>query len=96
MPQEMFPLAGNATEIYEDQKVPAVFGPLAEATLDLVSLSPDDAILDVACGTGIMARKIRQRVGSAARIAASIWTTPIPDPAKGHRFNAIGWLAHLE
>lgn len=69
MSQETFQLAGNAAEIYEQQKVPAMFAPLAEATLDRVPLQRDDAILDVACGTGILARKARGRIGPAAKIA---------------------------
>lgn len=68
MPKESFQLAGNATAVYEDQKVPAIFGPLAEATLDVVSLEPNDVILDVACGTGIVARSIRKRLGPSPRI----------------------------
>ncbi len=71
MSRENFQLSGNAADIYEAQKVPAMFGPLAEATLDLVPLDSDDAILDVACGTGILAREARQRVGPEARIAGA-------------------------
>lgn len=69
MSQESFQLSGNASEIYENQKVPVMFGPLAEATLKIVPVAQDDAILDVACGTGILARKVRERIGSSARIA---------------------------
>lgn len=69
MSQETYQLAGNAAEIYESQKVPAMFGPLADATLNEVSLAPDDAVLDIACGTGILARKARSRVGEKARVA---------------------------
>jgi SAM-dependent methyltransferase len=68
MPQESFQLAGNAAAVYEDQKVPAIFGPLAEATLNAVSLDQSDVILDVACGTGIVARTVRRRLGLIPRI----------------------------
>ncbi len=68
MPRESFQLAGNAAAVYEDQKVPAIFGPLAEATLDAVLLDANDVILDVACGTGIVARTARKRLGSSPRI----------------------------
>jgi len=71
MAQDAFQLTGSAAEIYEDQKVPAMFRPLAEATLNAVPLSGDDSILDVACGTGIVARKIRERVGLSARVVGA-------------------------
>lgn len=68
MPRETFQLAGNAAAIYEAQKVPAIFGPLAEATLNTITLDTDDVILDVACGTGIVARTARRRLGRGPRI----------------------------
>ena len=71
MAKETFQLRGDAASIYEEQKVPAMFAPLAGATLDAVKLSPNDCILDVACGTGIVARKIRERIGPEARIVGA-------------------------
>ena len=50
------------------KKVPAMFAPLAAATLDVITLDHDDVILDVACGTGIVARTLRERLGPQARI----------------------------
>jgi SAM-dependent methyltransferase len=71
MSQETFQLAGNTAEIYEDQKVPAIFGPLAEAMLNVVPLSQNDRVLDVACGTGVVARKVRERIGPTARVVGA-------------------------
>lgn len=71
MPGEDYQISGNAAEIYEAQKVPAVFAPLARKTLETVDLSSDDVILDVACGTGIVARTARQKLGSAPRIVGT-------------------------
>ncbi len=71
MPREKYQLQGNAAAIYEEQKVPAIFLPLAEATLNSVPLLGDDTVLDVACGTGIVARKARQRIGPSARIVGA-------------------------
>ncbi len=61
--KDTFQLARNATLIYEGQKVPAIFGPPAEATLNVVSLSDKDSILDVACGTGSSREKSGRRSG---------------------------------
>lgn len=63
MPKDGFQLTSAAAQMYEEQKVPAMFGPLARATLAVHAVAPDDAVLDVACGTGIVARTIRDRFG---------------------------------
>jgi SAM-dependent methyltransferase len=67
--RDTFQISGSAAQIYEEQKVPAMFAPLARATLDAVRLSENDVVLDVACGTGILARTIRDRVGPKISIA---------------------------
>ena len=59
---ERWQLQGNAPEIYETAKVPSLFRPLAEATLEAVELRPADRMLDVACGTGIVARLVAGRL----------------------------------
>jgi len=61
MARDTFQLSANAAAIYEEQKVPAIFAPLADATLDRIPLAEGDDVLDVACGTGILARKARER-----------------------------------
>lgn len=65
---DAFQLQGSASKIYEEQKVPAIFRPLAEATLKQFTVSPDDSVLDVACGTGVLARAIREMAGPAVRL----------------------------
>ncbi len=54
---------------YEKMYVPAFFTPLANALLDRIAPSGNDRILDVACGTGIVGRLIRERVGAPKRLA---------------------------
>jgi SAM-dependent methyltransferase len=68
MARDTFQLAGNAAAIYEEQKVPAIFRPLAQATLDAVALRPDERVLDAACGTGIVAREALARLASAGNV----------------------------
>lgn len=69
--RDTFQLQGSAAQVYEEQKVPAMFAPLARATLDAFSISPEDVVLDLACGTGILARTIRERAGPSVRICGA-------------------------
>ena len=61
-------LTEHAVEAYEAEKVSSIFAPLAEATLARFAIDRADRCLDVACGTGIMARTIRSRFGPSVAI----------------------------
>jgi ubiquinone/menaquinone biosynthesis C-methylase UbiE len=47
---------------YERWLVPFLFRPWAEAMIEELKLSPGDRVLDVACGTGIVARVAEERL----------------------------------
>jgi SAM-dependent methyltransferase len=66
-----FNLSTTAAEIYESQKVPSVFGPLASATFDAVSLPENGHALDVACGTGIIAKLLAKHLPGKGRIVGT-------------------------
>ncbi|HMB90311.1 MAG TPA: methyltransferase domain-containing protein [Rhodothermales bacterium] len=57
-------VAQSPAEIYEDLFVPALFAHWVAFIADLVGLSPGEQVLDVACGTGVLARATAERVGS--------------------------------
>lgn len=63
-----FQLAGNAPQIYQDVLVPAWFDRWAKAMIDLVPLEPGQRVLDVACGTGVVARRARPKVGPGGQV----------------------------
>ena len=56
-------VTGSAAEVYERLFVPALFGPWARRLADAARLAPGDRVLDVACGTGVVAREAAGRVG---------------------------------
>src|SRR5262249_23266553 len=61
--QGQWQVTGSAPEVYERELVPAVFGAWAPIVVELAHPSPGERVLDVACGSGIVARTAAQRVG---------------------------------
>jgi ubiquinone/menaquinone biosynthesis C-methylase UbiE len=55
---ETFRISPAAAEIYESQFVPALFAEWAPRLTGLAGIAPGQAVLDVACGTGIVARTV--------------------------------------
>jgi ubiquinone/menaquinone biosynthesis C-methylase UbiE len=61
-------LAGNAAELYEDVLVPTVFKPWGADLVELADLQHGERVLDVACGTGVVARLAAQQVGTTGKV----------------------------
>jgi SAM-dependent methyltransferase len=55
----------TAAEVYERFFVPALFAPWPARLAELVPASERGAWLDVACGTGVLAREVRRRCPAA-------------------------------
>lgn len=94
MADNEFRLADNAARIYEDQKVPNVFGPLAVATVRRLPPKDGDRILDLACGTGILARMLREHSGANFAITGADWNSAMLSVAAqvvDDRYGSIEW-----
>ena len=59
----------DAARAYEALFVPALFAQFAAKVADAAQIRPDQRVLDVACGTGILAREVSSRLGSGGRVA---------------------------
>ena len=58
----------NPAEGYESYMVPTLFGPCATSLVDAAELKAGERVLDVGCGTGIVAREIASRLGATGRV----------------------------
>ena len=68
MTKGQWQVTGDASEIYEKYLVPACFVPWAKVLIEATSLKPGASVLDVACGTGIVARTAASIVGERGKI----------------------------
>ena len=67
-PDDPGALSGGPAEIYERYMVPGIFGHWARELLDLADPRSGERVLDVACGTGVVARQAAERVGRTGRV----------------------------
>ncbi|MGQ0748997.1 MAG: class I SAM-dependent methyltransferase [Betaproteobacteria bacterium] len=59
---------GTEPEFFELYSVPTLFGPMALRLLEQVPLAAGQQVLDVACGTGVVARLVAPRVAPAGTV----------------------------
>ena len=65
---DTFQIPLDVAESYEANFVPHLFAGLAGSLLDAAQPHPGQRLLDVCCGTGIVARTAADRIGTTARI----------------------------
>jgi ubiquinone/menaquinone biosynthesis C-methylase UbiE len=66
---ERWQLDGDAAELYQRHLVPAVTAVWAADLVERVGLRRGERVLDVACGTGVVARAAAGRVGRTGHVA---------------------------
>src|SRR5215475_11915335 len=66
--QPEWQVVGNVPENYERYLVPSIFGPWAKDLVEIARLQPGERVLDIACGTGVVARTAALILGNSGRI----------------------------
>ncbi|MER8800707.1 methyltransferase domain-containing protein [Mesorhizobium sp. M0998] len=72
--QEQWQLEGSAADLYERYLVPAITALWAADLMDRAAPQSGERILDVACGTGVVARSAAERMGSGQVVGLDINT----------------------
>jgi ubiquinone/menaquinone biosynthesis C-methylase UbiE len=65
---ETFEIPIETAELYETKFVPALFADWAPHVVEMGDVTAGQSVLDVACGTGIVARTAAARVGPQGRV----------------------------
>jgi SAM-dependent methyltransferase len=66
--REAWQVTDDAAVLYEQSFVPAIFAGSAVLLADAAEIGRGDRVLDVGCGTGVVARQAAQRVGPEDRV----------------------------
>jgi SAM-dependent methyltransferase len=92
--EERWQLGGNAPAIYERHLMPAIFGPWAPLLIEQAARRCGQQVLDVACGTGVVARLAAPYLGTTGKVVgldlnpgmlAVARSLPPPQGATGRR-----------
>jgi ubiquinone/menaquinone biosynthesis C-methylase UbiE len=75
-------LTGSVAEMYEQNMVPASFARFAKGIMEFAQLRAGEHVLDVACGTGIVARLAWPQVAPSGRVVGLDFNAPMLDVAR--------------
>lgn len=82
---------GAAPRNYERYFVPAVAAPIAVDLVEAASLTPSENVLDLACGTGVVARLAAERLGTATIEAVDVNPAMIDVARSVEASSLISW-----
>lgn len=80
--QGQWQFVGSVPENYERYLVPSIFGPWASDLVEVAAPQSGERVVDIACGTGIVARTAAQRVGSDGRVVGLDLSVPMLEAAR--------------
>lgn len=67
-PTETFQISAQGAELYESRFVPALFAVWCDDVVDAAAPQAGQEVLDVACGTGVVARGMADRLAGSGRV----------------------------
>jgi SAM-dependent methyltransferase len=93
MPDASTNFAGSIPELYDRCLGPVMFAPYAADLARRVADRPGDAVLETACGTGILTRQLQACLPAEARLVATDLNQPMIDYARARLDDAdqIDW-----
>jgi ubiquinone/menaquinone biosynthesis C-methylase UbiE len=65
---ERWQVSTDAAEVYESCFVPAIFGAWTRPVADAAGIRTGNKVLDVGCGTGVLAREALRRIGRDGQV----------------------------
>ena len=81
----------HSAAAYEQYLVPTIFAPAAEGILEALAPQPGERLLDVACGTGVVARQAAPRVAPGGRVCGIDLNSAMLDVARAASGPEIDW-----
>jgi len=75
--------SGSIPEYYDKCLGPAWFDPFGRELANLLPADPGGDVLEIACGTGLVTRRLRQRLAPSRRLVASDLSKPMLEYARG-------------
>jgi SAM-dependent methyltransferase len=74
--------SGSIPEYYDSCMGPAIFSPFADDLVRRLAVRPSGDVLEIACGTGIVTRRLRSRLEPSVRLVASDLSRAMLDYAR--------------
>jgi ubiquinone/menaquinone biosynthesis C-methylase UbiE len=82
---------GSMPEYYDRILGPAQFGPLADDLVRRLPARPSGDVLEIACGTGLVSRRLRERLDPTVKLRATDLSDVMVAYARATAPGAIGW-----